>query len=123
MPGFDVVPIGTLDRRITFRTETRTKDESGNSVSDWNSNIADQPTVWAAKLPDTGRETSFAQQVWSTTTRVYRIRFRSDFIGAGVTKMRIYDEEDGLLFDIAGIEEMTNTGRRRFMRVACSAVT
>lgn len=114
---------GLLDRRVTFRKETRTKGVTGQTISDWESPIDIEPNVPAGKLEETGGETAYAAQVWSTTVRVYRIRYRSDFRGAGVTRMRLYDEEDGLLFDIAGIEEITKMGRRRYMRVACAAVT
>lgn len=65
---------GKLDRRITLRAKSTTKNSFGEDVVTW----TDVATVWAEWLPKGGSERWASQRVIDTADGAFQIRYRSD---------------------------------------------
>lgn len=68
-----MIPIGSLDKRITLQSVTQTSDGMGGYVDVW----ADVATVWAALWPVSAAEAVKAQANTMTATHRIVIRYRS----------------------------------------------
>lgn len=67
---------GTLRHRVVLQRLTETRGPTGDLVKTW----ADQPEIWAAVEPLSGREYWQAQQVAAETTIRVRIRYSSGVV-------------------------------------------
>lgn len=65
---------GTLDRRITFQTESISDDGQGGGASSW----ADTLTVWAGVEPARSAEQFAAQQLGQRVTHKITVRYSTD---------------------------------------------
>jgi SPP1 family predicted phage head-tail adaptor len=65
--------IGSLNRRITLQSPTRTADGMGGFTVVWGT----VDTVWAAVWPTSAREALEADKPQMTTTHRIRIRYRT----------------------------------------------
>lgn len=74
---------GKLDRLITLQTFTTTQNDYGELVEAW----ATLASVWAERVPLSGREAFVADQIAALSLVKFRIRYRSDVN----TKSRILD--------------------------------
>lgn len=99
---------GKLDRRVTIRRATETRDDFNNPVQTW----ADVATVWAQQRPNRGSERFTAQENAGAAVMTFHIRFRSDV----TVKDRI--QYDGREWDIADVREI---GRRVVTEIDCTA--
>ena len=86
---------GKLDRRIVIQRRALTKDASGTKVETW----ADESTVWAEKVKDTGTSRESAGAERDINAQQFRIRFRS----IDPTEQRIF--YDLKFYDIKGTTE------------------
>lgn len=64
--------IGKLDRRITLRSKSTTKNGFGEDVVTW----TDIATVWAQWIPNGGSERWASQRVVDTADGAFEIRYR-----------------------------------------------
>jgi SPP1 family predicted phage head-tail adaptor len=87
---------GKLDRRIQIKVKTSTRDSFGAEIIAYTL----LATVWAEKLPITGREFFAASQFIPEATVKFRIRFREDF---DETAKITYD---GIDYDILYLAEI-----------------
>jgi SPP1 family predicted phage head-tail adaptor len=78
--------IGKLRHRITIQEESRAADSGGGYTNTW-TNLATDPTVWAAIEPLRGREFLQARQLHDAVTHRVTIRHRSD-VTAGMRLLR-----------------------------------
>jgi len=100
---------GKLDRLVTIKTVTETKDAEFNGVESAQTTLAQ---VWAEKKDISGREFFSAAVENSEVDTVFRIRHRTDV----TTKHRIaYGNLD---YDIVAIAEL---GRREGLELRCKA--
>lgn len=99
---------GKLDRRVTIRRATQTRDAFNNPVETW----YDVATVWAQQRPNRGGERFTAQEIAGAAVTTFHLRFRVD-----VTVMdRIqYDGRDWNILDVREI------GRRVVTEIDCTA--
>ena len=90
---------GKLDRRITIRRYTTTRNDFGEDIRAW----SDVATVWAQQRPNRGAERFAAQQIVGSRVLTFHIRYRADL----TTADRIYynDRE----YNIVDVREI---GRR-----------
>lgn len=93
---------GKLDRRLTLRRNTPTKDEFGHEVANW----SDLATVWASKEDVQDAERVRAQQVGASITTRFQIRPL-----AGGARPSVKDQAvcEGLTYEITNVKEI---GRR-----------
>jgi SPP1 family predicted phage head-tail adaptor len=90
------IDIGSLDRRISLRSFSVTKDAETNANVRTYTTVA---TVWAKRLGKKSIEDFEAKQPTAITTQRYLIRHKS-----GVAeKMQLVDANE--IFEIKGIEE------------------
>ena len=87
---------GKLDRRIQIKVKTSTRDSYGAEILTYTV----LATVWAEKVPVTGREYFAASQFIPEATLKFRIRFREDF---DETALSTYD---GVDYDIVYMAEI-----------------
>lgn len=104
---------GRLDRRITFRSFTRTRNTYGDEVKSW-ANIATDPTVWAEVLGLKGKEKFEASQITLLADIRIRIRWRSDI----TEELRI--SYDSKFYNIYSITEL---GRREGLEIFAKLIT
>lgn len=99
------MPIGKMDILITIQQATTSQEiTTGGFTKTW----SDLHTVWAEKIYKTSGEGEKSQQISSINEVQFRIRYQDDI----TQKMRIYDPELEVYYDIIGI---TMEGRRRFL--------
>lgn len=101
---------GTLDRRITLRTKSVTKNAFGEDVVTW----TDVATVWARWIPKGGTERWSSQLILDTADGAFEIRHRTDV-----------DADDEILFNgnqYRIIGEPAEIGRRRGLMIQVSRV-
>lgn len=67
---------GELDKRITFKRETRTADRVGGVVV----SLTNVATVWAHVRPRTGNESENSSRVEAKSSFLFVIRNRSDIL-------------------------------------------
>lgn len=98
------IRIGDLDRQITLRALTTSRDTFGEEIQTW----SDLATVWAKVDYSTGFERFEGEQETAFTGVVFYIRHRTDLN----QKLRIvYENEE---YDIKGIHEVD---RRFFLKI------
>lgn len=101
---------GTLDRRITLRTKSTTKNGFGEDVVTW----TDVATVWARWIPKNGTERWASQMVIDSADGAFEIRHRTDV-----------DALDEVLFESQQyrvIGQPTEIGRREGLLIQVSRV-
>lgn len=64
---------GKLNRRVVIQSCTKTRDDSGSTVSTW----ADQLTVWAEAVTHKGNEAEIVDSDRPQQSRQFRIRYRT----------------------------------------------
>lgn len=65
--------IGRMDQRVTLRSPVSARSASGEAVNTW----VDHKTVWAERLPQSGREWYAAMARNAEVTGIFRIRYRA----------------------------------------------
>lgn len=109
----EIEKIGEMDRRITVRSYTATRNETGDEVLTW----ADLCTVSAKIIyPTSGESETYLglgeSGLQQTATR--NIEFVIRYMSGINEKMRVlYDDVE---YDITALAEV---GRRRFLRIKC----
>lgn len=101
---------GKLDRRITLRAKSTTKNTFGEDVVTW----TDIATVWAEWIPKGGTERWASRLLLDTADGAFQIRHRTDL-----------DALDEVLFDgkqYRVIGEPTEIGRREGLLIQVSRV-
>lgn len=102
---------GALDRRVTLRHATITKDEYNANVETW----ADLATVWASKADISDAERVRAQQTGARVTTRFQIRWNTT-VSALTTRDQLVCE--GRTYQVAAIKEM---GRRSGLEITATA--
>jgi SPP1 family predicted phage head-tail adaptor len=102
---------GALDRRVTLRHATISKDEYNADVETW----SDIATVWASKADISDAERVRAQQTGASITTRFQIRY-STAVAALTTRDQL--ECDGRLYQVANIKEL---GRRSGLEITATA--
>lgn len=102
---------GEFDRRITIERYSATTNDFGEEVGAWTS----LATVWAAKADIRDSERFIAQQVNSTITTRFVIRY--------LTKLTDLNPKDrlthkGMLYGIVAVKEV---GRREAIEITAAA--
>lgn len=87
---------GKLDTRIQIKVKTSTRDSYGAEIITY----TPLATVWAEKVPVTGREYFAAAQFIPEATLKFRIRFREDFDETAIIT------HDGVDYDILYMAEI-----------------
>lgn len=87
---------GKLDTRIQIKVKTSTRDSFGAEIITYTL----LATVWAEKVPVTGREYFAASQFIPEATVKFRIRFREDFDETAIITY------DGIDYDILYMAEI-----------------
>jgi SPP1 family predicted phage head-tail adaptor len=100
---------GKFDRQVTIQVKTNSRDSEGGTVAAW----ADLATLWAEKLPSSGREFRAALAQHATTAQVFRIRY---YAGLNETDHRLV--YGGQTYDITHVAE--DGLRTEYMLVACA---
>lgn len=95
---------GELDRRITLRQRTVTRDAFGAEVVTW----TEWARPWAKRVELSGREYFAAKQVTPEVVRKYVIHWR-----AGVTEDMAV-EADGQVWSI---QRLVEVGRRQWLEI------
>jgi len=72
-----MVKAGELNRQITFRRATFTYDSKNEQIP----TDVDAATVWAGVITTGGREFYAAQKLNAETSKVFKIRYRTDVNG------------------------------------------
>ncbi len=93
-----------LDRRLTLRAPTSTKDDFGEETE----TFSDIATVWCGVDVKTGREITQASQEVAINEKSFIIRYRTDVDEKCIL---IYDEKT---YDIISVYEI---GRKRFLQI------
>lgn len=99
---------GQLDRRITLRSKTTSRDAFGQEVITW----TDLATVWARWIPLKGTERFTAQQLVDTAAGSFEIRHRTDVTAINEVVF------NGKQYQIIG--EPEEIGRREGLRLHVS---
>jgi SPP1 family predicted phage head-tail adaptor len=116
------VKAGLLDRRITIRREAQARDAYGELVKDalghpvleW----CDMTTVWASYTPIRDAERVAAQQVGSTVTGRFEIRW-SERVDDVTPRDRLrYPADGGRDHNIVAVKEI---GRREGLEITAAA--
>jgi SPP1 family predicted phage head-tail adaptor len=104
---------GKLDRRIVLQRRIVSKDETGSRFETW----ADESTVWAEFLKQTGREGDLSDAERSQDFQQFRIRYRP----LNPTDFRVYYRSK--FYDITGISEEGRTESLLLDTVATQSVS
>ena len=102
---------GMLRHRVVIEQVTEAQNDYGEPVETW----AELATVWARKEDLSGRELFAAQQVQSTVTTRFTIRYRSDV----QAKQRL--SHAGTVYNIESVQDPD--GRRCFLYVLASRLS
>jgi len=102
---------GELDRRITIERYSSSINDFGEEVGAWN----ELATVWAGKTDVRDSERFSAQQVNSTITTRWRIRYLSKIADIN-PKDRL--THNGLLYGIVAVKEI---GRKEGLEITAAA--
>jgi SPP1 family predicted phage head-tail adaptor len=117
-----MIAAGKLDRRITIRRQAQArdaygelvKDELGHPVLEW----CDMTTVWASKTDIRDAERIAAQQVGSTITSRFQIRW-SERVDDLTPRDRLrYPAISGPEWNITAVKEI---GRREGLEITAAA--
>jgi SPP1 family predicted phage head-tail adaptor len=113
---------GLLDRRITIRRLAQVRDAHGEIVKDALGAIVeewqDMTTLWASKTDIRDAERIAAQQVGSTVTSRFVIRW-SERVDDLTPRDRLrYPAADGRDFNIVAVKEL---GRREGLEITAAA--
>lgn len=100
---------GKMDRLITIQTFTTTQNDYGEPVETWTT----LASVWAERVPMSGREAFAADQLAALSLVKFKIRYRSDVD----TKNRILDA--GSYYDIRSVGII---GRNEGLEITAEAV-
>lgn len=102
---------GELDRRITIERYSATTNDLGEEVGSW----TPLATVWAAKTDIRDSERFVAQQVNSSITTRFQIRY--------LTKLADLDAKDRLTHGelVYGIVAVKEIGRREGIEITAAA--
>lgn len=97
---------GRLDRRLLVQKRTVGRDTTGSPVKTW----ADDGTVWAELVRQSGRERSGGDAVRDVTETQFRLRART--LDASAYRLSY----QGRIYDIKAVDE---EGRNRMLLVTC----
>ena len=101
--------IGNMDRRISLQSTTLTTNDYGQRVASW----ATYATVWASIKYKSGGEKLTDDQVGSTQTVDFTIRYSTDVSGAKASHRIVYN---GNNYEILYVQEI---GRREGLNLVC----
>lgn len=102
---------GQMDRRITIRRATVTKNDLGENVESW----SDLATVWSAKEDIRDGERFAAQQTAAEITTRFRIRYSPTVADVNPKDRLLYGEQT---YGIVAVKEI---GRRDGLEITASA--
>lgn len=107
-----MIPIGSMDKRITLQSVTKTSDGMGGFTDVW----AAEATVWAKKTTHRSDEAVMARATTGIAIHNFRIRYRSDV----KTDWRVM--EGTKYMNIIGLTEIDDGPGRRFLDVTVKEV-
>lgn len=102
---------GELDREVTLRRATVTKDEYNADVETW----ADLVTVWGSKKDISDGERIAAAATGASITTRFRIRYSADVAGVTPEDQLVCE---GRTYNITGVKEV---GRREGLEITATA--
>jgi len=101
--------IGHMDRRIALQSTTLTTNDYGQRVASW----ATYATVWASIKYKGGSEKVTDDQVGSTQTVDFTIRYSTDVSGVKASHRLVYNSQN---YEILYVQEI---GRKEGLILVC----
>jgi len=101
--------IGHMDRRIALQSTTLTTNDYGQRVASW----ATYATVWASIKYKRGSEKVTDDQVGSTQTVDFTIRYSTDVSGVKASHRLVYNSQN---YEILYVQEI---GRKEGLILVC----
>lgn len=102
---------GLLDRRVTIRRSTSTRDDTNHPVEAW----ADLATVWANAKPVSDGERLRAGETLGDKMMRFTIRYSTTVAAVDPRDRVVFD---GRTYDVNGVKEI---GRRYMLEITATA--